>query len=86
MRNTNRANYVLHCRTKFRIHTLARKALIERYKLSSGEKTSYSICLSILIAVTNIARSTPDLNDRMYWDTEKNNYFSSLYVLGQLKK
>ena len=22
----------------------------------------------------------------MYWDTEKNNYFSGLYVLGQLKK
>ena len=38
-----------------RIHTRARKALIERYKLSSGEKTSYSICLSTLIAVTDIA-------------------------------
>ena len=22
----------------------------------------------------------------MYWDTEKNNYFSGLYVLGQFKK
>ena len=29
--------------------------LIERYKLSAGEKTSYSTCLSTLIAVTNIA-------------------------------
>ena len=40
---------------KLRLHILARKALIERYKLSSGEKTSYSTCLSSLIAVTNIA-------------------------------
>ena len=31
----------------------ARKALTERYKLSAVEKTSYSICLSTLIAVTN---------------------------------
>ena len=40
----------------------ARKALIERYQLPSGEKTSYSTCLSTLIAVTNIALSTAD-----YW-------------------
>ena len=62
------------------MHIRARKALIERYKLSAGEKTSYSICLSTLIAVTNIAWSTLDSNrfveywrefDRMYWDTEK---------------
>ena len=38
-----------------RLHILARKAFIERYELSSGEKTSYSTCLSSLIAVTNIA-------------------------------
>ena len=38
-----------------RLHILARKAFIEQYELSSGEKTSYSTCLSSLIAVTNIA-------------------------------
>ena len=41
--------------SQFRLHIRARKALIERHKLSSGEKTSYSTCLSTLIAVTNIA-------------------------------
>ena len=70
-----------------RSHIRARKALIERYKLSSGEKTSYSTCLSSLIAVTNIARSNADSNwfmeywqkyDYIYWDTEINNYFSGL--------
>ena len=38
--------------SKLGIHIRTRKALIEWSKLWSGEKTSYSTCLSTLIAVT----------------------------------
>ena len=58
------------------------KSGLNRGSNNSIKFTFLVIMLKILIPFMEYWREY----DRMYWDTEKNYYFSGFYVLGQLKK